>query len=533
MAILNSRSCSFITYKSLFIDLSINGVEPVKKILTILVSIGTHIFFITYIYICISSKFKYKWLMLVFFSIALIVEYGCTNIMKRFTKSIDILAAFSTPTEQKIDFLMNYLNFNAFLPIIILIVVNYSMKKTKKKNSLIFFFPFFFVSLFFFYTLTIQKDSIFIPHKLFFPINSLANFCKTTMDYIVIEAYNKTINRDNISFPPSLNSYLRSKKKNKNIIFIVDESLRSDHMSIYNYKKKTTPFLEKIISQDNVSRFESCVSGTTASRGSSQLLLTGLRINDLPDISHKLQKLPTIYQYAKLLGYKTFFLDGQTNIKWLGNRKDYEYIDIWKNKNYFMNKVEKKHDIDISIAEELNDIISTSTGNFIWVWKRGVHFPYSGNYPYTKKHFSLDNKTPKERLIASYDNGIRHNVDNFFKVLYPVIECSNNTVIVYTSDHGESLLDDGETRLHAGTRKEQAQVPLLMLGDIPENLRPDIKVAHENIFATLLDLLEYPKNYRQYDYANSLIGQDTLFPLQRFYWQNDLTTGKPILFDTN
>ena len=41
----------------------------------------------------------------------------------------------------------------------------------------------------------------------------------------------------------------------------------------------------------------------------------------------------------------------------------------------------KQWQIDEHIAEMVNKIFTSSTGNFIFIYKRGCHFPYEKNFP--------------------------------------------------------------------------------------------------------------------------------------------------------
>jgi len=51
--------------------------------------------------------------------------------------------------------------------------------------------------------------------------------------------------------------------------------------------------------------------------------------------------------------------------------------------------------------------------------------------------------TGREKLVNTYDNGIRFQVDEFFRVF--ASETTNqNYVILYTSDHGQTLAEHGK-----------------------------------------------------------------------------------------
>ena len=122
----------------------------------------------------------------------------------------------------------------------------------------------------------------------------------------------------------------------------------------------------------------------------------------------------------------------------------------------------------------------------------------------------------KDAVVNSYDNSIAYNLDSFFKSMVDdYSKLPNNTVIIYTSDHGESLYADGKAG-HGGTTRDEASVPLFAFG-LPSDVDTGFRAHHSNVFTTLLDLMEYPKDLRKYPYAPSLLTSHESDSTQRFY----------------
>ncbi len=66
--------------------------------------------------------------------------------------------------------------------------------------------------------------------------------------------------------------------------------------------------------------------------------------------------------------------------------------------------------------------------------------------------------TGREKPVNIYDNGIRFPVDEFFRVF--VSDTTNqNYVILYTSDHGQTLAEHGQVYTHAKADKAIVDVP--------------------------------------------------------------------------
>jgi len=64
----------------------------------------------------------------------------------------------------------------------------------------------------------------------------------------------------------------------------------------------------------------------------------------------------------------------------------------------------------------------------------------------------------REKLVNTYDNGIRFQVDEFFREF--VSKTTNqNYVILYTSDHGQTLAEHGQVYTHMKPDQEIVDVP--------------------------------------------------------------------------
>ena len=118
--------------------------------------------------------------------------------------------------------------------------------------------------------------------------------------------------------------------------------------------------------------------------------------------------------------------------------------------------------------------------------------------------------TGREKLVNTYDNGIRFQVDEFFRVF--VSDTTNqNYVILYTSDHGQTLSEHGQVYTHGMPDEVIVDVPeFLVVGEqygrkgLLAGIRPGIRVSHLNNFATLLDLMGVPMSLRVRPYDPSI-----------------------------
>lgn len=307
-----------------------------------------------------------------------------------------------------------------------------------------------------------------------------------------------------------------------NIVLIIDESIRGDHLSINGYPRETVPYLSKIARETSfIHNWGLATAGATCSFQSNSLILTGVMPSK--NSFNLVYKYPTLFQYAKMMNYKTYYLDAQTNTLWNGlTNQDIKYIDEW----YMSKDIGSGIYIDFQAAEMIRKIVSESTGNFVVLNKRGVHFLYENSYPASESIWGPipdDYKQQPGLVTNAYDNGVRFNVNTFFERLLPNLENAfENTIYIYTSDHGETLFEDGATTLHCSNTWQEATVPLIILGYLEDAGDTTYKASHANIFATILDLMDVPIEARPYLYAPSLLHVNSSQNEERYFYSGNL-----------
>jgi arylsulfatase A-like enzyme len=116
-----------------------------------------------------------------------------------------------------------------------------------------------------------------------------------------------------------------------------------------------------------------------------------------------------------------------------------------------------------------------------------VHDPYGGPRDYPKTSW------PQQSELDAYDNGVKY-VDDYIGRLMEELGrrgLANNTLVVITSDHGESL---GQHHLRTHGKAlywEQIHVPLVIwyTGRVPVGVTVTTPVTNAAIPATIMDLL--------------------------------------------
>lgn len=486
-------------YFSVFERITTKGYEiwPINYILVLVFSnICSILITLGFVFISLRLSNPLKICCLILFGLAIFYQYGYFNALGRFVAAEDIIMLLLYASDPILirDSILLYISWKALVPIAGYAVLLWKSASFSKIPST---WLFLLVSLAFLFYSFNYRTWYLAQYEL--PSTAFSSLLRS------------------ISFTPWkwINSYglerehvapVSEQKPSDNIIFIVDESIRGDHLSINGYERQTTPFLQELERQGLLFNWGEAVSTATVSLPSNQLLLTG--IHELPAAPGSLSRQASIFQYAQAMGYRTYYIDASNAIFWNGIADDLNYIDVWENTESF--NAGALYDKDLLMAERVRQIVSESSGNFIWINKRGVHALYNNTFPEAEAEWQPIMQSPDHtpehhaEIVNSYDNGIKYNVDGFFRVLLADQTLLDTTTILYTADHGQTLAEHGEAWTHGKDTPNEARVPLFLISKTSRQLDLAYKAHHTNIFPTLLDLIGYPKEKRLHSYALSL-----------------------------
>ena len=256
------------------------------------------------------------------------------------------------------------------------------------------------------------------------------------------------------------------KSRVKNIILIIGESLQRGHMSLYGYGVKNTPLLEKLEASGNLIKFGDTISpyGTT-----NQVLMRLLNFSDYESERKRAWfRNLSIIDMFKLSGYRTFWISNQEafgahalSAKSAADRADAES---------FLSKSNLYETVRIKPDGVLLPLINQakteqSERNFYVIHLIGSHMDYSLRYPEGFGKFSAaDVKaklTSKQKdVVAYYDNSVLYNdfvINEIFKIF-----SGDDSLIVYLSDHGENLYENGRLG-HGMESRFTYEIPLLFI----------------------------------------------------------------------
>lgn len=466
------------------------------------------------------------------FAAVVMVEYSVYYAFGRFSTLVDVATAFFAGVDFQMgsEAVATYFNWMSMLPTAVFASLLFATKENVARSLLSF------ASVTGVFVLYFAASTYFTSNHYYSP--SLSNYARTMVSYPT-GWYLGTIDgppRGVVYAAPRASLSFRSEvPPENNIVFIVDESIRGDRLSINGHTKPTTPTLDRLNEKGFVANWGIAVASTTCSHTSNPLLLTGL--NQLPDKRFEVYRWPTIFQYAQAMRYKNHYFDGHTNVQWLGKEMDIPDFGNWTKADDLGQT--HRYERDAEIARRLKEILSSSTGNFVWVHKFGVHLRYENSFP-NERYGEVMDALPagydltqhEESTRIMYDEALTYNLESFFATLFKDGPAAN-TIYLYTSDHGQTLRENGSITSHCHETKPEANVPLLMIAR-PQNL-PKVdthfRAAHANIFATLLDLMKYPESERKFAYSTSLLKAKAADSKPRFYYSEELQFAKQHAFD--
>jgi glucan phosphoethanolaminetransferase (alkaline phosphatase superfamily) len=478
-------------------------------------------------YSALAAPWPHRGVYLLIVSLAAAAEYSYQKALGRFSEIIDVELAVATTFEQKAASFAMYFGLSAVVPVAVFALLLFFTQGWRERasrdllavNAMI-------------VGVLLAGSVLSLPR---FPTLSTYAFYRTNVEFLLFGPISNGkwasgftgIKLQRMAVTPPPDSIDR--KPENNIILVIDESVRGDHFSLNGYHRPTTPFLDKLRSRGILQNWGIAASASTGSQTTYNAVVTGLTPDDFPDPGNvKLNTTPSIFQYAKAMGYTTWFFDGQMNTFWGGIEDDKRFIDHWAGSTDLADPSKwGKWDVDIEIARRINVILKGSKGNFIFVFKYGSHIPYHFNFPpdqavwqpsyLTHNRFDIPGPDRLHEVVNAYDNSIRYNVNSFFENLvddYAAIP--NNSVILYTGDHGQTLYENGRAS-HGGSTPDEARVPLFIIGDAAGSADTRYKASHCSIFPTLLDLMEFPANAGRKAGCPSLLEAKAADSRQRYF----------------
>jgi glucan phosphoethanolaminetransferase (alkaline phosphatase superfamily) len=250
--------------------------------------------------------------------------------------------------------------------------------------------------------------------------------------------------------------------KKRNLIVIIVDALRPDHMSVYGSPRDTTPNLRLLTETQATTKFTNLRSTCGETTCAHASYMASRYVHQLPD------HLFTLQDVLKLNGYQTNMIISGDHINFNNIREVYGNVDHYYDgsmaKGYYFN----------------DDAITTNKTKALPVWDgvpTMIHYhllsahivgkkdPQFLRYTPAKNYLLLSNGKPEQQYTNFYDNGVLQ-ADAVIKQLLDTLKEKKyleNSLVVITADHGEAL-GEHNVFMHTNSVIEEAlHIPLLML----------------------------------------------------------------------
>jgi len=307
-----------------------------------------------------------------------------------------------------------------------------------------------------------------------------------------------------------------------NIILIIVDTLRPDHLGCYGYRRDTSPSVDKFAEENLL--FENCFAHAPNTSSSCSSILTGLLPHEAKVLDNDTLlplQLDTVAEILKKKGYETTAVisnyvlrEGQgfdQGFNVYNDRMDDEEL-VRKRPERI---AEKTTECAIGYLKQYRD-----KKFFMWIHYQDPHGPYTPQPPFnglfktsSKAPFHLGllnsnsglggiplyqrlgNNTDYDYYVSQYDGEIRY-FDESFKALIASLKelgLYDNTLIIFTADHGEGMGGHNYFFAHGKyVYNSQIHVPLIIRYKNRASGRRKNFVQHIDIASTIFKAAGIP-----------------------------------------
>jgi len=311
------------------------------------------------------------------------------------------------------------------------------------------------------------------------------------------------------------------RRKLPNILFFGIDSLLADHMSCYRYGRLTTPHLDRVAAQGTL--FERYYSPHIPTTSGYANMLTGMDVfsTQVVALRHKgpmRAEIKTLPEILREVGYTTTCVGFRGNAAARGFDTYIDFDSGWK--TFEQGRMPKAENLNQATLPELDRLTKQKQPWLLFLRHLDPHSPYLPPAPFERMFYGGNECDPKNRsmdalkefkpfrdyllswmpegitdkdyVIAQYDGEIAY-MDACIRTLFARLEAKgilDETLVVITSDHGETLYDHDCYFDHHGLYDVTLHVPLILRypGAVPAGKRVGGYSQHYDLVPTVLEL---------------------------------------------
>jgi arylsulfatase A-like enzyme len=319
----------------------------------------------------------------------------------------------------------------------------------------------------------------------------------------------------------SLNRCGPAGKHGPNILFLLVDCLRADHLGLAGYRRPTSPCLDSLAAEGVA--FTCCTAQAPFTLASVPSLITGRYPTaaytratvswpkaEEPVVAAQLgQEIPSIPLLLRRHGYVTSMFNASSLVKYriLGLREQFDFCD---------------QSIECACgrcAGRINDLalgwVSSNARRrwFCYIHYMDVHGPYAPPSEFAARFSRRQSTEPAltpgwrdsllrqngpttvevEHVIDMYDASIAYVDHEICRLLgeLKTLGMADDLLVIVLADHGEELFEHGCSDHGQTLYQEQVQCPLLLVwpGRLPKGVCVDQPVMNVDLLPTIADLL--------------------------------------------
>ena len=246
----------------------------------------------------------------------------------------------------------------------------------------------------------------------------------------------------------------------RQVVLIIGESLSTSRMGLYNSTKQTTPQLNSLRDSGQVVTRMGVSGGVSTDVSVPMLIHSTFGLDASKVISSQKNCL---FRLARQNGFATDFISIQTpeNLQHITNFLCPSYIDHYQAGEPPSQEGGESVDLDEKLLTSLQQI-DWKKPHFIVLQQRGSHSPYENRYPSEGALLPISSKDSNDvKQSKHYENSVFYTDQVISKAVALIEESSPLPAeIIFTSDHGEALGENGQWG-HGLLDPYVAEVPIL------------------------------------------------------------------------
>ncbi|MEM7309798.1 MAG: sulfatase [Planctomycetota bacterium] len=281
-----------------------------------------------------------------------------------------------------------------------------------------------------------------------------------------------------------------------NVVLVLLDTLRPDHLELYGYPEATAPYLSAL--GDDSAVFLRAHSSSAWTPPSTATVFTGLyptnhgmvhgfetpqwvqkQIEAGNPVEMEIATLPvdhdTLPQRLKAAGYATYGVTTNVHIN--------QYFGFDRGFDWFEHHEDEKAGVvaEMVLAKK-EELLAGEEPYFLYLHLNDVHKPYEAQAPWYR-----GSEDHHEDVIARYNSEISY-VDDVLARLHRELAWDDNTVVCFVSDHGEAFLEHGYYGHGSTIHSELNRVLFLVHGPGVAPGRIELNVSLVDVAPTLLEL---------------------------------------------